>query len=104
MNPTKTPRESLKKSIGDTNWTYTLRYCDWNDDYTYSHEYPILIETDDITEIIEYIEDNFSDVYELTSFSKFRKEYITKKLPYLNLIMTPSGRHSYIKEFSTEQL
>jgi len=104
MNLTKPLQESLENSIGDTNWTYILRYCNWNDDYTYAHDYPILIETDDITEIIDYIEKNYSDVYELTTGSQFRKEYITKKLPYLHLIMSPSGRHSYIKTFSTKNL
>jgi len=104
MNELKTPRESLESLIGESNYTYTLRYCDYNPDFSYSHDYPKVLETDDVNEVIEFIEDNYSDTVSLKSMSKFRYEYISRKLPYLHLIMTPSGRHSYIKEFSTQPL
>lgn len=100
----KTQRESLEHLKDKTDWTFTLRYCDYDSQYSYSHEYPKLLETDDVTEVIEYIENNYIDTYSLDSGSTFRRNYITQKLPYLHLIMTPSGRHSYIKEYSTQKL
>lgn len=104
MKETKTPRESLESLIGETNWNFTLRYCDYNSNFTYAHDYPIILETNSAEEVIEYIETNYPEAKSLEGFTDFRSEYVSRKLPYLYLVETPSGRHSFLTEFSTQSL